>query len=294
MTTPSPLPTPTFAVTGATGHLGRLTVAALLRRGVPAVNVFALVRDPSRAGDLADLGVGIRTADYDRPETLDAALEGIERLLLVSGNEVGRRIEQHRAVIAAADAADVGHIVYTSILAADTTRNPLAPEHAATESMLQGAGVPYAVARNGWYLENYTGRVEEYLAAGEIVGAAGDGRVAAATRADYAEAAVSLLVGDIADQVGVHELGGTAFTMTDLAAAVTEVTGTTVTYRDRTGEEFRLGMVEAGADEDTAGFVAALEESTARGELDVAPDELARLLGRDPTPLVDALRAARA
>ena len=293
MSEPPVLPTATYAVTGASGHLGRLAVDALLRRGVPARNVFALVRRPDKAGDLADLGVGVREADYDRPETLDAALEGIERLLLVSSPTVGHRVEQHTNVLRAADAADVGFVVYTSVLHADETELVLAPEHAATEDALQGSGLPFAVARNGWYTENYTGRLDEYLARGEIVGASGDGRVSAATRADYAEAAVSLLTGDIADQQGYWELGGPAFSMTDLAATITEVTGTDVAYRDLTAEEFTDLLRGAGTDDDTARFVTALETSTAKGELETDSPALENLLGRAPTSLVDAVRAAR-
>jgi NAD(P)H dehydrogenase (quinone) len=293
MTEPPVLPTATYAITGATGHLGRLAVDALLRRGVPARNVFALVRRPDKAGELADLGVGVREADYDRPETLGPALEGIERLLLVSSPTPGHRVEQHTNVIRAADAADVGHVVYTSILHADETENVLAPEHAATEDVLQGSGLPFAVARNGWYVENYTGRLDEYLARGEIVGASGEGRVSAATRADYAEAAVSLLTGDIADQQGYWELGGPSFTMTELAATITEVTGTEVTYRDLPPEELTEVLRRAGMAEDTAGFVTALELSTARGELETDSPALENLLGRAPTSLADAIRAAR-
>lgn len=292
-TDPPVLPTASYAVTAATGHLGRLAVDALLRRGVPARNVFALVRQPDKAGDLADLGVGVREADYDRPDTLGPALEGIERLLLVSSPTVGNRLEQHTNVIGAADAADVGFVVYTSVLHADETELALAPEHAATEDVLQGSGVPFAVARNGWYVENYTGRLDEYLARGEIVGAAGDGRVSAATRADYAEAAVSLLTGDIADQQGYWELGGPAFSMSELAAAITEVTGTEVTYRDLSAEEYTDVLRSAGMDEDTAAFVTGLELSTARGELETDSPALENLLGRAPTSLHDAIRAAR-
>ncbi len=293
MTEPPVLPTASYAVTGATGHLGRLAVDDLLRRGVPGRNVFALVRDPARADELAALGVGIREADYDRPETLDAALEGIERLLLVSGSEVGRRVEQHTAVVRAADAADVGFIVYTSIVHAGTTDLVLAPEHAATEQVLADAGVPYALARNSLYTEVYSARVDEYLARGEIVAAAGDGRVSAATRADFAEAAVALLTGDIVDSTGAWELGGPGFTFGELAATISEVTGTAVKYRDVSAETLVEELTAAGTPEDTARFTAALDGSIARGELDTSPDPLIRLLGRDPTSVADAIRAAR-
>ncbi|WP_433802807.1 SDR family oxidoreductase [Actinomycetospora sp. CA-084318] len=286
-------PAPSFAVTGATGHLGRLAVDALLRRGVPAGNVFALVRDPDRAGDLAELGVGVRVADYDRPDTLGPALEGIERLLLVSSPDPGDRVRQHSAVIDAAKAADVEFVVYTSVLHADETELVLAPEHAATEDVLQGSGLLFAVARNGWYVENYTAQLPRYLERGEILGAAGDGKVSAATRADYAEAAVSLLTGDVVDQQGYWELGGPAFTMSDLADTITEVTGTTVVYRDHTPSELTEAMVAAGADRGTAEFVAALESSLARGELETDSPALENLLGRAPTSPADAVRAAQ-
>ncbi|GLZ51573.1 SDR family oxidoreductase [Actinomycetospora sp. NBRC 106378] len=292
MSTPA-TPAPSFAVTGATGHLGRLAVDALLRRGIPAGNVFALVRDPDRAGELADLGVGVRVADYDRPETLGPALEGIERLLLVSSPDPGDRVRQHSAVIDAAKAADVEFVVYTSVLRADETELILAPEHAATEDVLQGSGLLFAVARNGWYIENYTARLPEYLGSGEFIGAAGEGRVSAATRADYAEAAVSLLTGDVVDQQGYWELGGPAFSMSDLAATITEVTGTTVVYRDLSPEAFVESMVDVGVDRGTAEFVAALETSIARGELETDSPALENLLGRAPTSLADAVRAAQ-
>ncbi len=287
------MPAPSFAVTGATGHLGRLAVDALLRRGVPSGNVFALVRDPEKAKDLADLGVGVREADYDRPDTLGPALEGIERLLLVSSPTTGDRVRQHTAVIDAANAADVGHVVYTSVIHADETELLLAPEHAETEDVLQASGLPFAVARNGWYTENYSGRLDEFLARGEIVGAAGEGRISAATRADYAEAAVSLLTGDITDQQGYWELGGPSFTLAELAATITEVTGTQVVYRDLSGEDFTEYLVGAGLDRPTAEFVASLDLSAARGELETDSPALENLLGRGPTPLVDVIKAAR-
>lgn len=286
------MPAPSFAVTGATGHLGRLAVDALLRHGIPAGNVFALVRDPERAKDLADLGVGVREADYDRPETLAPALEGIERLLLVSSPTPGDRVRQHSAVLDAAKAADVDYVVYTSVIHADETELVLAPEHAATEDLLQGSGLPFAVARNGWYSENYTARLAEFLERGEIVGAAGEGRISAATRADYAAAAVALLTGDVVDQQGYWELGGPSFTLTELAATITEVTGTPVAYRDLPGDDFTALLTDTGMDADTAGFVASLDLSAARGELETDSPALENLLGRAPTPLRDAVRAA--
>lgn len=284
---------PTYAVTGATGHLGRRVVLELLERGVPASDVVAVVRTPAKAADLAERGVVVREGDYSRPETLPAALAGVQRLLLVSADVPGQRVAQHTAVIEAARDAGAERIAYTSILHADDTSNPLAGEHQGTERALRTAGVPFTLLRNGWYTENYTERLGEYVERGEIVGATGRGRVSAAPRADFASAAAAAL---LADEVGdvVHELGGPSFDFDELAATVTEVTGTTVVHRDLPVADYVALLRGVGMDEGTAGFVAALDASIAAGDLETHSDDLARLLGRPATPLADALRAAYA
>jgi NAD(P)H dehydrogenase (quinone) len=282
---------PTYAVTAASGHLGRLVVEDLLARGIPAEGVVAIVRTPAKASALAERGVQVRAGDYARPETLPAALEGVERLLLVSGNEVGARVAQHAAVIDAARAAGATRIAYTSILRAETTENPLAPEHKATEALLRRSGVPAILLRNGWYTENYTQRLGQYLAAGEILGASGDGRVAAATRADYAAAAAAALT-RAGDEPATYELAGSPFTMAELARTITEVTGTSVAYRDLAPEELVAALRDLGMDEGSARFVAALEAATQRGDLDAPDTDLVGLIGRPSTPLADAVRAA--
>ena len=284
---------PTYAVTGATGKLGRHVVTELLARGVPAADVVAVVRTPAKAADLAARGVQVRQGDYSRPETLPTALAGVRRLLLVSGSEPGGRVAQHTAVIEAAREAGVERIVYTSILNADDTSNPLAGEHQGTEQALRAARVPFTVLRNGWYTENYTDQLGRYLEQGEIVGATGGGRVSAAPRADYAVAAAAALLADEQGDV-VHELGGPAFAFDDLAATVTEVTGTSVVHRDLPLPDYVAELQQAGLDEGTAGFVAALDASIAAGDLETESQDLARLLGRPVTPLADAVRAARA
>ena len=282
----------TYAVTGATGGLGRRAVEELLDRGVPAGDVVAVVRRPDAAADLAARGVQVREGDYSRPETLPGALAGVTRLLLVSGNEPGARVAQHRAVAEAAAAAGVQRLVYTSIAHADTSGNPLAGEHRGTEEALGEVGVPTTVLRNSWYVENYTAQLDQYLATGEILGAAGEGRVSVAPRADYAVAATTALLAD-QEGSGVLELGGPGVTLAELAAAVTEATGTPVRYRDLPAEELTAALQEAGLDAGTAAFVAAIDTSIARGELDTGEETLTALLGRQVTPLVDAVRAAR-
>jgi NAD(P)H dehydrogenase (quinone) len=282
-----------YAVTGASGHLGRLAVQELLARGMPAADVVAVVRTRGKAADLADRGVQVREADYSRPETLAAALAGVQRLLLVSSSEAGQRVAHHANVIRAAQTAGTSRIVYTSMLNADDTTNPLAAEHQGTERALRQADVPFTLLRNGWYTENYTGPMAQYLEAGEILGAAGHGRISAASRQDYAAAAAAAL---LADEAGnrTYELGGPAFGLPELARVITEVTGTKVTYRDLPAGEYASWLQRAGLDEATASFVAALDVSIARGDLETSRQDLAQLLGRPATPLTEVVAAAHA
>ena len=282
----------TYAITGATGHLGRLAVHDLLARGVPASDVVALVRTPAKAADLAGAGVQVREGDYDRPQTLTTALAGVDRLLLVSGSEIGRRLPQHQAVITAAAAAGVSRIVYTSLLGADTTSLPIAAEHVATEQALAASGIPFTVLRNGWYTENYTGQLQQHLASGTILSSTGHGRISAATRADYATAAITALTSPEQATGAVHELGGPAFTLDDLAATITEVTCTPVTHRALPADQYAGALQAAGLDEATAGFLTVVDAAIAAGDLYTDSDALTQLLTRPATPLADAVRAA--
>jgi NAD(P)H dehydrogenase (quinone) len=280
-----------YAVTGATGPFGHHVVEGLLAAGVAPADVVAVVRTPTKAADLAAQGVQVREGDYSRPETLPAALAGVDVLLLVSGSEVGSRVPQHGAVVDAAKG--VQRIVYTSISKADSSQVPLAPEHKATEELIAASGIPYTFLRNSWYLENYTGQLPQYLAGGEILGAAGNGRVSAAPRADFAAAAVAALLQDGHDNA-VYELGGPGFTLAELAEAVTQVTGTTVAYRDLTTGELAAALESVGLPPATAAFVASLDEAIARGELEVSDADLVRLLGRPVTTLAEGISAAKA
>jgi NAD(P)H dehydrogenase (quinone) len=276
-----------IAVTGATGHLGRLVVTGLLDAGVPAAEVVAVVRTPEKAADLADRGVQVREADYADTAALEAAVGGVDRLLLVSGSEVGERVAQHTNVLQAAKAAGVGLVLYTSATKADDTPLPLAPEHIATERLIADFGIPAVVLRNNWYLENYDQQIHRAAEVGEITGSSNGGRIAAATRADYAGAAVALLTAE-QPTPGVVELGGDeAFTLADLAAAVAAETGREATYRDLTPEEQVHALVEAGLPEGTAQFVAGLDQAIAQGALETGSTALSDLIGRPTTTLAE-------
>ncbi|MFG3703596.1 SDR family oxidoreductase [Micromonospora sp. NPDC047670] len=279
-----------IVVTGATGHLGRLIVESLLRRGVPAGQVVALGRDTDRLADLAGRGVTVRRADYTDPDSLRAAFAGAEKLMFVSGSEVGQRVRQHRNVVAAAREAGVGLVVYTSITRADTSSLILAAEHRATEQELRSSGLPYVFLRNNWYFENYLPQLPTYLEHG-VVGAAGDGRIGAAARADYAEAAAAVLTTEgHANQV--YELAGAPFTMTGLAEELSRQAGRRVGYTDLPVARYVEVLAGASVPRSYAEVLADGDRGVAEGALDVDSDDLEKLIGRQPTTLAEAIRTA--
>jgi len=280
-----------YAVTGATGQLGRLVIDALLAR-VPADRIVALVRDPGKAGDLAAKGVAVREADYDRPDTLAAALDGVERVLLISSDAVGVRAQQHKAVIDAARDAGVRLLAYTSMLRADATPAKLAAEHKATEDLIAASGVPAAILRNGWYTENHLMGLAHALDGGAMVGAAGEGRFSSAARADYAEAAAIVLTGG--DQAGrTYELAGDrAYTLAEFAAELSRQAGRPVSYRDLSQEEYKEVLLGAGL---PGPLAEALSDEDAVSRGDTLFDDggvLARLIGRPTVPMADTVAAA--
>ena len=282
----------TILVTGATGQLGRLVVDDLIARGVEPSAIRAGARDVARAADLADRGVQVVALDYDAPETVAAAVDGVDRLLLISSSEVGKRAVQHQAVIDAARAAGVAKLVYTSASKATTSDLVLAPEHKATEEAIAASGIPAVILRNNWYTENYVPDVARAKDTGVIAASVGEGRVASASRIDYAEAAAVALTED--EHIGrVYELGGdVAWSFDELAAAASEVTGREVRYTPLTTAEHAVALEAAGLDAGTVGFVTTLDANIRDGALAETDGTLSRLLGRPTTPLDEGLRAA--
>lgn len=278
----------TILVTGTSGHLGHLIVERLLARGAAASDIVAGARTPEK---VADLGVRVVEFDYDRPETVAAALEGVDRVMLVSSSEVGKRAAQHKTVIDAAAAAGVELLAYTSLYRATESVLPLAGEHIETEKLIAESGVPAVLLRNNWYTENYAADVARAAETGELAASVGDGRIASASRIDYADAAAVVLLSD--DQAGrTYELAGdVSWNFDELAAAVAEVSGRPVAYRRLTSEEHAAGLAAFGLDEGTVGFVVALDAGIAQGGLDASEHTLSELIGRPTTPLIEALRA---
>jgi NAD(P)H dehydrogenase (quinone) len=280
-----------IAVTGATGHLGRLAIAQLLKL-TPAASIVALARDPAKAADLTAKGAQVRAANYDDRATLDAALRGVERLLLISSSEVGKRAPQHRNVIDAAKRAGVKRIVYTSLLHADRSPLNLAGEHLDTEAALKASGIPHTVLRNGWYTENYTASVPAAVANGAFYGSAANGRISSAARADYAEAAAKIVAGD-ASATQVYELAGDeAFTLADLAAEISRQTGKNIPYVNLPEADYRAALVKAGLPEALAAAYASYDVGASKGALFDDSRQLSRIIGRPTTPLAEVVKQA--
>jgi NAD(P)H dehydrogenase (quinone) len=279
-----------LTVTGASGRLGRLVVLGLLDAGVPAAEVVAVVRSPEKVADLAERGVQVRKADYDDAAAVEKALAGTDRLLLISGSELGKRVAQHGTVLRAAQAAGVELVAYTSGPKAEASALAVAPDHLATERLIAELGLPGAILRNNWYFENYDAAIARAAETGEVVGSAGDGRIAAATRADLAGGAVAVLTA-ARPAPGVYELGGDeAWTLADLAAAVAEATGREVSYRNLSAEEHARALEAAGLPEGAVRFVVGTDQAIADGALDTGSHQLSELLGRPTTTLAEYVR----
>ncbi|MBM7829331.1 NAD(P)H dehydrogenase (quinone) [Agromyces cerinus] len=281
----------TILITAASGQLGRLVVDALLARGAAPADVIATARDTSKLEQFAARGIRTAELDYARPETIAAALDGVDTVLLVSGSEPGNRADLHQNVIDAAKAAGVTKLVYTSAPRATTSSLVLAPDHKATEEAIAASGVPAVIVRNNWYTENYAADVARAASTGVIAASTADGRVASATRADLAEGAAVVLLED--GHLGqVYEFGGdVAWNYDELAAAASEIVGRDVTYTPLTTAEHVAALEAVGLDAGTAGFVAAIDAGIASGALSQTDGTLSRLLGRPTTTLVDGLRA---
>lgn len=277
-----------YAITGATGQLGRLVIASLLKRVAPS-EVVALARDPAKAADPQELGVQVRAFDYDAPGGLAASLEGVRRLLFISSDDVARRIEQHRAVIDAAVRASPELIAYTSIIHADVNPISLAESHRRTEQMIASAGLSHAILRNGWYLENYLIGADAAMEHGVLLGSTGDGGISAATRADYAEAAATVLTGDVGER-RVYELAGDeAFTLSDVAAVLSDVSGRPVAYRNLPEDGYRAALAGAGVPAAFAGALAEYSAKAAGGILADGSRALSGLIGRSTETMRDVL-----
>ncbi|MDW6093275.1 SDR family oxidoreductase [Vibrio rhizosphaerae] len=273
-----------LAITGATGQLGRLVIEAL-RQEVPAAQIVAVVRDVHKAQDLAEQGIQVRYADYNQPESWREAFVGVNKVLLISSSEVGQRTGQHHTVIEAAQAANVALLAYTSILNAERSSLMLAEEHVATEALIQASGVPAVILRNGWYSENYTMGIPAILQQGVMIGCAGDGRISAAPRRDYAAAAAHVLTHE--GQAGkIYELAGDhGFTLTEFAGYLSEATEQTIAYQNLSEADYIQALESAGVPAPFPMVLGNSETGAAAGDLFSASSDLSQLIGHPSTPI---------
>lgn len=278
-----------IAITGATGLLGQHVIESLLKT-VPASQIVAIVRNPAKATALSQQGITVRQADYSDEAALTAALQGIDKLLLISSSEVGQRAPQHRNVINAAKAAHVKFIAYTSLLHADTSPLGLADEHVATEKMLAESGIAYALLRNGWYTENYLASAPAALEHGVFIGAAGEGKIASATRADYAAAAARIISED--GHAGkTYELAGDAgWTLSQLAAELAKQSGKKVVYQNLSEADFAAALKGVGLPAGLADMLADSDTGASKGGLFDDSHTLSKLIGRPTTSLADSVK----
>ena len=280
-----------IVVTAATGQLGRLVVEGLLAE-VPASEIAVAVRSPEKAADWAARGVDVRLADYSRPETLADAFRTGDKVLLISGSEVGQRAPQHLAVVAAAKAAGVALLAYTSVLGGEEAGFRLADEHKVTEAAIRESGLPFVLLRNGWYTDNYTGDLAGTVERGGPVGSSGEGRVASAARADYADAAIAVLTGEGHEGKAYELAGDVAWSFDEFAAELAAQSGRPVAFRNVTADEHLRVLLGAGLPQAFAEILVDVDAGIARGELARANGDLARLIGRPTTPLAETVKAA--
>ncbi|HHJ4543545.1 TPA: SDR family oxidoreductase [Citrobacter freundii] len=278
-----------IAITGATGQLGQHVIESLLKT-VPASQIVAIVRNPAKATALSQQGITVRQADYSDEAAFTTALQGIDKLLLISSSEVGQRAPQHRNVINAVKAAHVKFIAYTSLLHADTSPLGLADEHVATEQMLAESGIAYALLRNGWYTENYLASAPAALEHGVFIGAADEGKIASATRADYAAAAARVISED--GHAGkTYELAGDAgWTLSQLAAELAKQSGKKVVYQNLSEADFAAALKGVGLPAGLADMLADSDTGASKGGLFDDSHTLSKLIGRPTTSLADSVK----
>ena len=280
-----------IAITGATGQLGNLVIEQLLQL-TAAQNIVALVRNIDKAEHFKAQGIELREFDYDRPETLVPALLGIDKLLLISANEIGRRTPQHQAVIDAAKVAGVPYLAYTSLLRADTSPLGLAQEHRETEKLIQDSGITYTFLRNNWYSENYLAGVAHAIEIGTLFGAAQDGRISSASRIDYAEAAAKVLTSTGHENKTYELAGSESFSLSDLATFIGQAVNKDIIYQNLSAEEYTQGLTQAGLPAGLVDVIVDADIQTIQGAMYSDSKDLEQLIGHKTTSIQDAIKAA--
>ena len=280
-----------IAITDATGQLGNLVIEQLLQL-TAAQNIVALVRNIDKAEHFKAQGIELREFDYDRPETLVPALSGVDKLLLISANEIGRRTLQHKAVIDAAKVAGVPYIAYTSLLRADTSPFGLAQEHRETEKLIQDSGITYTFLRNNWYSENHLAGIAHTIQIGMLFGTAQDGRISSASRIDYAETAAKVLTSTGHENKTYKLAGSESFTQADLAQFISQATHKPVIYQNLSADDLRQDLIQANLPSHLIDVIVDADVQTAKGAMYSKSKDLEQLIGHKTTSIQDSIKAA--
>ncbi|PBB21105.1 SDR family oxidoreductase [Mesorhizobium sp. WSM4313] len=292
--------TETLLVTGASGHLGRAVINHLLgEREVAPANIIATTRNPENLADLAARGVAVRAADFDDKASLEAAFTGADRVLVISTGELDlksdRRLKQHQAAVAAAKAAKVSHLLYTSMPNPEPGSPVLfAGDHYGTEEAIKASGIPYTIFRNGWYQENLFMSLPHAISSGKWYSSAADGRIAHGARDDMAAAIAAGLASDSKESHIYTLTGPQAYTTNEIAALVSEVTGKPLEVIQLPDEALTEGVKAAGVPEDFARIIVSFDANTRAGRIGEVTDAVEKLSGRKPRTLKQFLEANKA
>lgn len=278
-----------IAITGATGQLGTLVLNTLLKK-IAASDLIALVRDTTKAEYLKQQGIEVRHFDYDQADTLSPALHGVDKLLFISASEIGRRSHQHKAIINAAQQAHVAHLIYTSVINANTSQLELAAEHRETEALIKASGLNYTILRNNWYSENYLAGLAQIIEAGVLYGAAADSQINSASRLDYAEAAARVLTSDGHFNKTYELAGSTSFTLNDLATFITEASNKPIRYQNLTADAYHQALIQAGLPVYVVNVVVDADIQTQKGALFNPSKDLENIIGRKTTSMQDLIK----
>lgn len=280
-------------VTGATGHLGGETVKFLLKKGIPANKVVTLARNQEKAKDLKKQGVQVRMGDYDDYNSLVDAFRGVEKLMLVSGNELDKRIQQHKNVVDAARAASVKHIAYTSSFRnKDRKDSPVSfiiNAHIDTEQYIKESGMDYTFMRNTLYAEYLPMFLGEKVMETGVYLPAGNGKVSFATRTDMAEAAAKVLAGEDYRNQALNFVNSRNYTFYDIAGILGEISGKQISYTIPDDQDYKETLSKAGMDDESISFVLGWIKGIRQGYFESEHSDLELLLERKPTDLKEVL-----
>jgi NAD(P)H dehydrogenase (quinone) len=280
-------------ITGATGQYGRATLDFLIRKGMPASHIRALVRDPSKAQDFEGKGIGIRVGDYEDYPSLAAAFKNVTQLLLISGNDIMKRSKQHENVIRAARDAGVRHIVYTSFQRTnDTETSPIAiiaKAHIETEKLIKSSGMAYTILKNNLYADGLPMFLGEKVAEKGVYFPAGKGKAAFALRKDMAEATAAILSGTGHENKEYLFSNSESVSFADIAGMLSVIFGKSIGYTNPGAEDFRNTLKKAGVPDIFIGIQAGFAEAIRQGEFAATGSDLEKLLGRKPVSIKDSL-----